>query len=495
MSEERLPSFALRPVGAVVLAQVAVLAAFSGRYGFFRDELYFLAAGKHPAWGYVDQPPLTPLLARASSALFGETPTGLRIVAILMAAATVVVVSLVARELGGGRGPQVLSAAATALSGFGLVVSHLLSTSTFDLLVWVTLGLLTLRLLRTGDGRWWLPIGAVIGIGLANKWLVLLLVAALGLALLVTGPRSVLTSLWLLVAVPLAAVLAAPVLMWQASENFPMLSVASGIAASDGTENRIMFVPLQLVYVAPVLVPVWIAGLVRLWREPALRWARALALTYPIVCVALLLLGGKPYYAAPLLLLLTAAGAEPSLRWLDRGRRRVGWTIAAVVGAGISLVIGLPILPPSALAPVTAVNNDAGEQVGWPKFVQTVAGVWQQIPPGQRATAVILTGNYGQAGAVELYGPGIGLPKPYSGHMSYADWGPPPDSLTGPVVLVGRFENDDPARRFLVGCHDVAVHDNGLGLDNDEQGTKIALCAGTSGHWSRFWPQLRRYYS
>lgn len=426
-----LPRFAVGVVGAVVAVQVAVLTALSARYGFHRDELYFLAAGEHPAWGYVDQPPLTPLLAKMATTVFGDSPSGLRVVSTMIGAATVVVVALVARELGGGRAAQALSAAVTALSSFVLVVSHMVSTATVDLLLWTVIGLLVLRLLRTGDGRWWVPVGAAVGVGLANKWLVLLLVSALGIAVLLVGPRAVLRSGWLAVGVGVAALLATPIVVWQAAHGFPLLTVAAGISADDGVENRILFVPMQLVYLSPLLVPVWIAGLVRLWRDPRLRWARALAVSYPVLCVELLILGGKPYYSVPLLVLLTAAGVEPALRWLGRGwlgrghraSRRALVGAVTVVAVAVSVLVGLPVLPAGSLnGPVLAMNKEAGEQVGWPAFAATVARAWQQIPPGQRSTAVIFTRNYGQAGALQRYGKQLGLPKPYSGHMSYTDW-------------------------------------------------------------------------
>ncbi|MGH3623515.1 MAG: glycosyltransferase family 39 protein [Sciscionella sp.] len=493
-----LPRFAVGMVGAVVAVQVAVLTALSGRYGFHRDELYFLAAGAHPAWGYVDQPPLTPLLARIATTLVGDSPSGLRVASTVVGAATVLVVALVARELGGGRAVQALSAAVTALSSFVLVVSHMVSTVTVDLLLWTVIGLLVLRLLRTGDGRWWVAVGAAVGVALANKWLVLLLVSALGVALLLVGPRAVLRSGWLAVGVGVAAVLAAPVVVWQAVHGFPLLTVAAGISADDGAENRILFVPMQLVYLSPLLVPVWVAGLVRLWRDPRLRWARALAVSYPVLCGELLVLGGKPYYSVPLLVLLTAAGVEPALHWLGRGHRasrRALVGAVSVVAVAVSVLIGLPVLPAGSLnGPVLAMNKEAGEQVGWPAFAATVARAWQQIPPGQRSTAVIFTRDYGQAGALERYGQQLGLPKPYSGHMSYADWGPPPDRMTGPVVLVGAFGDGSAVRRTITDCRVVAVNDNGIGLNNEEQGTPVALCAGPVAPWSRIWPDLRRFY-
>ncbi len=193
----------------------------------------------------------------------------------------------------------------------------MLSTATVDMLVWSALGLVFLRLFRTGDGRWWLAIGAVAGIGMESKWLVLLMIASIGLAVLAVGPRTVLGSGWLPVGILLALALAAPGFVWQMAHDLPMLSVAHGISVDDGAENRILFVPMQLLYLSPVVVPVWIAGALRLWRDPELRWARSFAVAYPVLCVLLLLLGGKPYYGAG-----TDSGGE-------QGTRRAGWLARA----------------------------------------------------------------------------------------------------------------------------------------------------------------------
>ena len=487
-----LPRFAARAVSMVVAVQVAVLTALSGGYGFHRDELYFIAAGKRPDWGYVDQPPITPMLARLSTGLFGDTPMGLRVVATLLGAAMVVVITLVARELGGGRAAQVFTAAATALASYVVVVSHMLATNTVDMVLWALLALFALRLFRTGDGRWWLAIGATVGVGMANKWLILLLVLAIGVAVLVVGPRSVLRTWWLAAGVGVALVLAAPVLVWQAAHDFPMLTVASGISANDGAENRALFVPMQLIYMSPVLVPVWVAGLVRLLRDPDLRFARALGLSYPVLCVVLLALGGKPYYSVPLLALATAAGAEPTLRWLRGGTlRRAVAGVAAVVGAAMSAIVGLPVLPVDSLGLAVALNKEQGEQVGWHEFASTVADVWHRIP--DTSHAVIFTSNYGQAGAIEQYHDELGLPVPYSDHMSYSDWGPPADGMTGPVVLVGEFGPATVADHFT-GCERVTEIDTGYDWDNDEQGTDIWLCTGPARPWSQLWPELRHYY-
>jgi hypothetical protein len=164
-----------------------------------------------------------------------------------------------------------------------------------------------------------------------------------------------------------------------------------------------------------------------------------------------------------------------------------------VLSFATSVVVSLPVLPSRALDVVDAVNQEQGEQVGWPELVTAVAAGWSRIPAGERSRAVVFTQNYGQAGAIVRFGPAHGLPTPYSGHMSFADWGPPPSSAAGPVLLVGRREGD-PAASFFTGCQTVGRVDNGVGVDNEEQGTEISLCTGTTEPWASLWPRLRHFY-
>jgi 4-amino-4-deoxy-L-arabinose transferase-like glycosyltransferase len=494
MTRPSAPAFATAPVAAVAVALAALLTALSGRFGFHRDELYFMVAGDHLAWGYIDQPPLTPLLARFSTEIFGSSPAGLRVVATLAGALTVVVVALIAREFGSDRRGQLLAAVCAALSGFLMGVGHMVSTATFDLLAWMVIAWLAVRLLRTGDGRWWLALGLASGIALENKYLVVLPLGALLIAVLVVGPRSVLRTWWLVAGLAIAAVLAAPNLWWQAAHDWPQLTVAGGISQDDGTENRIMFIPLQILQLSPFLVPVWIAGLLRLWRSPALRWGRAVALTYPLLCVGVLAIGGKSYYALPLLLVLVAAGCEPTLEWVTRGRRTMRPAVVGLVLTAVtSALFTLPVLPASAVNLVLPVNAEQGEQIGWPELTSAVAAAWSKIPADERAQAVILAGNYGEAGAIAKYGPDHNLPAPYSGHMSFADWDPPADSQDGAVLLVEQGRNEEHESHFS-GCQQVGKVDNGVGVDNEEQGAAIVLCSGTTKPWSSLWPDLRRYY-
>ncbi|NGO06439.1 glycosyltransferase family 39 protein [Streptomyces sp. HC44] len=486
------PRLATVPVACLAVGFAALLTALSGRYGYHRDELYFLAAGDHLAWGYVDQPPLTPLIARAATALFGDSTVGLRVAATLAFMAVIFVVALLARELGGDRRTQMLAAGLAGLGAQPLAVGHMVSTATFDLLAWLVICWLVLRLLRTGDGRWWPAIGLCVGIGLLNKYLVALLVVALLTAVLAVGPRRVLRTPWLLVGAAVALAVAAPNLWWQADHDWPQWTVAEGINSDDGTENRILFLPEQLIYLSPLFVPVWVAGWLRLWRDPALRWARATAVAYPLLCVLVLGLGGKGYYALPLLIVLLVAGCEPVLAWTRR-HGRTWFVVAVVLTSAINAMVTLPVLPQSALAVPMALNKEQGEQVGWPALADAAREGWSQIPADDQARAVIFTQNYGEAGALDRYGPARGLPRPYSGHMSYADWGPPPDSADGAVLLV-RQEDARAIERYFTGCRQVARVDNGHGVENEEQDAAIVLCSGTTEPWSRLWPSLRHYY-
>jgi 4-amino-4-deoxy-L-arabinose transferase-like glycosyltransferase len=484
--QRQLPAFAVRPVVSVAVVVGVVLTALSGRYGFHRDELYFMVAGRRLDWGYVDQPPLTPLLARVSTAVFGDTVMGLRVVSTLSCMATIVVVALLAREFGSSSRGQLVAAVCAAVSGFVLGVGHLVSTATYDLLAWMLIGLFAVKLLRTRDGRWWLALGLTAGIALENKYLVVLPVGALLVSLLIVGPRSVLRSWWLLAGVVLAGLVALPNVVWQFQHGWPQLTVAGGISEDDGTENRIMFIPLQLLQLSPILIPVWVAGFLRLWR---MRWARAVALAYPVLCVAVLAVGGKSYYALPLLLVLVAAGAEPTLRWVDR--HRVPAVVALVLTAVTSAVFTLPVLPASAVDFVIPVNKEQGEQIGWQTLTSAVGTAWNQIPASERSSATIFAGNYGEAGALLRYGPAHGLPPASSGHMSFADWDRPPDSNTGPVLLV-EIERTPTFEAHFRNCTQVGTVHNIV--SNDEDGTALVLCEGPVEPWSTLWPKLRRYY-
>ncbi|MGH2916642.1 MAG: glycosyltransferase family 39 protein [Solirubrobacteraceae bacterium] len=484
----------------LVTAVVAMMAlvATSSRYGYHRDELYFIAAGAHPAWGYPDQPLLTPLLARAMDLLAPGSLLVLRAPAILACGITTITTGLLAREAGGGRRAQGLAAACWAAGAVCLVTGHFLDTTTYDVCATAVVCLLIARVIRTGDRRLWLAAGAVLGVALLNKSLIAVVIAVVVLALAALGPREVLRSRWLVGGAMLAVLGALPYGLWQVAHGLPQEQLARSIAQSGAEGGRAGLIPFQLVLIGPLLAPVWIAGLLKLARDPALRPLRCFAAAYLVLIAVFIATGGKAYYMSGLYPVLLGAGAVGAERWLAhaRGRAaraRAGLVIAAVgLTAAASVVLGLPVLPPRDLqgSVVMALNPDAGETVGWPRFTDTIAIVYHSLPPSERARTAIFTQNYGEAGAIAHFGAALGLPYPYSGHNGWALWGPPPNRDTA-ALLVG-LDRQQAAAAFT-NCEVRARINNGYGLSNQEQGALVWVCSGERRPWTILWPSLRHY--
>jgi hypothetical protein len=310
-------------VGSGVLPAAAVtlvLAAFASGYGYHRDELYFVAAGRHLAWAYADQGPLTPLIARAMTELAPGSLTVLRLPAAIAAGVVVLLTGVLARELGGGGRAQSIAAACAAVAAVVLFTGHTLSTSTFDLLVWTTVSWLAVRAVRRGDDRLWLAAGAVLGAGLLNKPLPAFLAAGLLAGVVLAGPRRVLRARPVWAGAALALALWSPWIVWQARHGWPQIDVSRSIAAGLSASSQPWWavVPFQVLLVSPLLAPVWIAGLVRILRDPALRSVRFIGWAWIVLAAVFMATGGKPYYLAGLLPVLIAAGALAVDGWLER---------------------------------------------------------------------------------------------------------------------------------------------------------------------------------
>jgi hypothetical protein len=476
-----------RLVGVIALVQLVVLLSASERYGYHRDELYFIVAGSHPAFGYPDQPPLVPLLCAGLNAIWHSLFL-LRLPSALASAFTTVLSALVARELGGGARAQVIAAGCAASSGFALAVGHFVTTTTPDLLSTTVVLWLVIRAIVRRSGPSLLAAGVVVGVGFEAKPQVGVVGTVVAAALLMFGPRWPFRSWWAFGAVVTAVVLAAPYLLWQQLHGWPQATVAGNIGGS-AEGGRVGFVPFQLVMVSPILVPVWVAGLVAPFRRRSLRALRFLPVTYGLLGVAYMVGNGKAYYLASLYPALLGVGAVVAADWRLRTR---GWVVAIGVSAAVSAFIALPLLPERSLqgSVPMAINPDLGEQVGWPRFVDTVAAAWRSLPPATRAHTAIFTGNYGEAGAIAVLGHSHGLPRPYSGHNAFSEWGEPPAGDDYALVLgVGDGVELRPA---FTGCHRLARIDNGVGLDNDEQAGPVLLCR-TTARWSELWPELRHY--
>lgn len=485
---ERQP-LARRPLLGVLAVLGAVecwAAAGPGRYGYHRDELYFLAAGRRPAWGYPDQPPLTPMIARLTELVHAHSPFALRVPAILAVLWVTWTAAQLAREFGGAAFAQLLAALAVGSGLFVLMSGHLLATSTPDLAVWVTLTWLLVRILRTGSRRSWLGFGAVLAVGLLNKQLPVLLAVALVAGILaVPAARPVLRGPWPWAALALALLAWTPVLVWQARHGWPQATLAGQIRAEYGTPaERANFVATQFALFSPGATVLWVIGTVRLFREARWERFRPIAWGWVALMAIIVVTAGQVYYAGGIYPALIAAGAVAVEGW----RPRVPVALGTVGSALLMLPAGLPVLPPATLDRTFwgTVGEPLRESVGWPELVAQTAAAYRTLPPDRRATAVLMTSNYGEAGALEELGPRVGLPSvAYSGHNGFGDWGPPPEGAA-PVVLIWQ---RDPGTEFT-GCRPFGPVVTGV---RNEEGSfaGIFVCDGPVGGWHAAWPRLR----
>ncbi len=479
-------------VAGLVLVE---LMAFAGRYGYHRDEMYFIVAGSHPTFGYPDQPPLVPLLCWLVHAIAPSLYV-LRLPSALAAAATVVLAAMVSREAGGGSRAHLIAALVTGVSAISLATGHFVTTTTFDVLSTSILGLLLIRVVLRHDSRPLLWAGLVVGIGFEAKPQVGFVAAVSLAALALVGPRWVFRSPQLWAGVLVAVAIGLPYVIWQQLHGWPQLTVADNIAGQ--SENgRVGFIPFQLVMVSPLLVPVWIAGLVTALRNPAMRPVRFIPVLFGLVAVAYLVGDGKAYYLASLYPTVIGLGSIPTAAWLTHGAhqrvRAVSLGLAVALSAIVSAVVALPVLPERDLpgSAAIALNPDLGETVGWPQFISTVSTAWHSLPTTTRSHAVILTQNYGEAGAIDVLGSRDQLPHAFSGHNGFSLWAKPrPDQTTS--IVVG-YPSTAAVRPYFTGCRIVAHISNPVHLNNDEYADPVLRCSGLTAPWTRIWPRLRHY--
>jgi 4-amino-4-deoxy-L-arabinose transferase-like glycosyltransferase len=485
------PQFARGPVWAAVVVQAVVLTATSARYGYERDELYFRAL--RPGWGYLDQPPLTPLLARISRDLLSDEVWTLRLWATLAAAVSVLVVAGITREVGGARGAQTLSAWAYAFAAFPLVLGHVLLTTSIDEAVWLLVLLFVIRARLRHQDRWWLWAGLVVGIGLYNKLLIVVLLIALAGAILVTGPRRLFASRAVLAAIGLALLVGLPNVLYQALNGWPQLEFGRQLSAHNASDVRVSMWPTLALLLGPPLVVIWVSGVVALWRRPQWRPIRFLAVAFPVLLALVFILGSQPYYPLPLIGMYFAVGCVPTCDWITRRRSAVRRTIVVAVvavNAVVSAIIALPLVPLRALhdTPVPGINQAVADSVGWPVYTREVEAVYRGLPAADRARAVVVASNYGEAGALARYGPALGLPHVYSAQNQLYFQGRPPATATVIVLVGGQVGS---ASTLFASCSTLAHLDNGVDVDNEEQGEPVAVCRGPVGGWGSVWPRLK----
>lgn len=447
------------PVVGLAAVKVAVTMPFADRYGWHRDELYYLASARHLALGYVDYPPVTPAIARLVQVAAPESVAALRFASVLAGALVVMLATLIARDLGGGRRAQVLAALAVVISPLFVGGNFVFTTVSFDQLAWALLLWPVARVLAGGDPRLWLLAGIALGVGLETKYTIAALAVALAGGLLLTPARRHLATRWPWLGAALAVALLAPNLWWQASHGWD--SVAYTLNHRHHTDGPIVYWLLQLSAIHLLLLPLAIAGAVWLWRTGTFR---ALAWTAILAELLFFATGGKAYYVAAIYPLLYAAGAV----WLERAVRSRLRQWAWMAAAAVITLLEIPFLLPD--------------------LAHHVAAAYSALPPSDRRGAMILAANYGEAGALDLYGPGLGLPPVVSPHLTYYYWAP---ARMSPDVVISLGYDRTELEPLFANVTQVGTISNSYGVANQEAGRPIFVCRSPRRPLWQAWPSLR----
>ena len=493
------------------LAVVKLLVQFAGirHYGFFRDELYYMACGEHLAWGYVDQPPLVAFAAWFARHAFGSSIVALRILPVLAGAAVVLLTGMLARELGGGRLAQWLAAATVLCAPAYLAFDSFFSMNAFEPLFWLLCAWIAVRIAKGAPARWWLAFGAVAGLGLENKHTMLVFGLALAAGFVLSGERRLFSSGWIWAGAAVALVIFLPNLVWEMRHGWPQFTVVRNAQLYKNIpESPWRFLGDQVAFLHPAALPVWLGGLAWLLFAREGKRFRFLGWAYLIVLATFMLLHGKSYYVVPAYTILIAAGGVAFARFCESREWRwleAGFPCLLLIGGLIATPFAVPvlsvdeflrysqILPYSHMAKTErdAVDTDLtqlyADMFGWDNIASGVAGVYRDLPAADRASCAILAGNYGEAGAIDYYGPALGLPKAISGHNSYFYWGP--RDYSGACVIVFGERSDEFIRYF--GDVQIAATITNAHAMPVEQSLPVYVCRKPIAPLSNLWPRFK----
>lgn len=471
------------------------------QYGFHQDEMVVLDNANNLAWGFVEYPPLTPFLARIELALFGLSIVSARTFAALAFSIIAVLTGLMARELGGNRQAQIVAAIAASIAPMALILGSQIQYVTFDFLWSVALAYLVIRLFKSEDPRWWLAIGAVIGLGMMTKYTMAFFAAGLVGGVLLTGARRHLQSPWLWGGVALSILIFLPNLIWQIQHNFVSLEFLSSIHARDVAIGRADdYLLEQFVLCAnPFVLPLWIMGLIYYFRGEAGRRYRVIGWMYAIPFLIYLFTQGRSYYQAPAYPMLIAAGVVVWQGWLaklsmQKARLMLGTTWSLLlIGTLVGGALSLPIAPiNSSLWDVTSEVHDIfTEQIGWHEMIETVTGIYESLPEADKASAGILAGENDEAAALNLFGGDYGLPKAISGSNTFflRGYGSPPPQI---LIVVGFTQ--DAVNSLFAQCEIAGEITNPYGVENDlRDPPNIFLCRNPRLPWDELWNRLKRF--
>ncbi len=503
------PRLALGLLIALTGAKLAVHLALVGRYGYFRDELYFLDCGRHLDFGYVDHAPLIGLLAWLLLKLGAALPL-LRAVPALAGAGLVAMSMAFTRTLGGGRFAQGLAGLAVLIMPITLGVDSIFSMNAFEPLIWLGCAWVLVRLVSTGDSRLWLLYGVLAGVGLENKHSMLFFGLATAVAVVATPLRRELARPWVYLGGGVALLLFLPNLIWQVSHGFPTLEDLRNVRETGKNVELppLQFLGQQALMVHPMLLPVWLAGLWHFLFGRG-RELRVIGVLYLVLLGTMMVLHGKDYYLAGAYPMLLAGGAACVEGWLARLQRARPWLEATTVGlitlaGAITAPLMLPLLSPeryvayqqllgiepqrTEVGHVGTLPQLFGDQFGWPELVADVARVYDALPAEERAVACIFAGNYGEAGAVNLFGPRYGLPTAISGHQTHFFWGP--RGCTGQVMIVLQDTREALEREFE-SVEEAGAHHHPLGMA--EENGPIFVGRRIKIPVDEIWPRVKHW--
>jgi hypothetical protein len=493
------------------LAVARLLLQFAGirHYGFFRDELYYMACGEHLAWGYVDQPPLIAAVAWFVRHTLGSSLVAIRILPALAGAAVVFLTGVLARELGGGRFAQFLAATAILFAPAYLAFDSFLSMNAFEPLLWLLCALIAIRIVKGASPRLWLAFGAVAGVGLENKHTMLVFGLAIVGGLILSGEWRIFRSRWIWIGGAIAFALFLPNLLWEARHGWPQIEVVRNTQLYKNLPiSPLQFIGDQVAFLHPLAFPVWAAGLMWLLSGRETKRFRFLGWAYLIVMAIFILSHGKSYYALPVYTLLMAAGGVAIERFSEARARpwlRVAFPVLLILGGLVAAPFGVALLPVDVFlryaralpySQVAKTERDAlqaelpqlyADMFGWDNMASTVAGVYHSLPAAEQQSCAILAGNYGESGAIDYYGAALGLPKSIGGHNSYYDWGP--RNYSGSCVIVFGERSGEFTRLF--GDVQLAATIASPHAMPNEQSVPVYVCRKPRAPLSVLWPNFK----
>jgi len=509
-SRRSLPPLATALLLFLVAAKLAIQYAGANHYGFFRDELYYMACGEHLAWGYVDQPPLIALIAWLARHLLGNSLFAIRLLPAIGGAAVVFLTGVLARELGGNRYAQGLAAAAALFAPAFLAFDSFLSMNAFEPLFWLACAWLAVRIVNGASPRLWLAFGAVAGLGLENKHTTLVFGFAIIAGLVLAGRARMLLSPWIWAGGAIALALAAPNLIWEARHDWPQIEVVRNAQLYKNEPiGPLEFLREQVLFLHPVALPIWMSGVA--WFLAARDGARYrfLGFAYLIVLAVFLLMHGKSYYALPAYPMVLAGGGVALEKWLVAPAGFTRWLriaipAALVVGGIITIPFGAPVLSVGTFlrysrampyAKSVKTERDAtaalpqlyADMFGWDAMANQIARIYHALPPEDQPVCAILAGNYGEAGAIDYYGRELGLPKAISGHNNYFLWGP--RGYSGSCVIVFG-ERASTFKDYFEQANLVAVISSWQAMPA-ERNVPVYVCRRSRRPLAELWPQFK----